>query len=83
MSTLRQSKKTDSADGDDKQNRIGVGISSGSILPQMSFTQGGEALLDFSLLPEFDDVKKYFGVSAFYGISRQDGYFFEFKYMNP
>ncbi len=38
--------------------------------------------IDFSLLPEFDVVRKYFGLSAFYGISRPDGFFFEFKYIN-
>ncbi len=38
---------------------------------------------DFSLLPEFGAVKKYFGLSAGYGISRPDGFFFEFKYLNP
>ena len=82
-STMRRSKKPDKADGEDQSNQIGVGISSGSILPQVMFTQGGAALFDFSLLPEFDAVKKYFGLSTFYGISRQDGFFFEFKYMNP
>ena len=39
--------------------------------------------LDFSLLPDFDAVRKYFGLSASYGIARQDGFFFEFKYINP
>ncbi|HUT45164.1 MAG TPA: DUF3352 domain-containing protein [Sedimentisphaerales bacterium] len=82
-STIRQSAKPDKADGDDKQNQISVGVSSGSLLPQVMFTQGGAGLFDFSLLPEFDAVKKYFGVSAFYGISRPDGFFFEFKYLNP
>jgi len=82
-STMRQSKKPDKADGEDQPNQIGVGISSRSILPQVAFTQGGDALFDFSLMPKFDAVKKYFGVSAFYGISRQDGFFFEFKYLNP
>ncbi len=81
-SMMRQSKKPDDTDGDDKQNQISVGITSGSLFPQVMFTQG-EGLLDFSLLPEFDAVKKYFGVSAFYGISRQDGFFFEFKYLSP
>jgi hypothetical protein len=37
---------------------------------------------DFSLLPEFGAVKKYFGLSAGYCISRPDGFFFEFKYLN-
>jgi hypothetical protein len=36
---------------------------------------------DFSLLPEFDAVRKYFGYSAFYGASRADGFLFEFKYL--
>jgi hypothetical protein len=38
---------------------------------------------DFGLLPEFEAVRKYFGYSAFYGISRADGFLFEFKYLEP
>jgi hypothetical protein len=38
---------------------------------------------DFGQLPEFDLVKRYFGYSAFYGISRPDGFLFELKYVNP
>ena len=34
---------------------------------------------DVTLLPDFDSVRKYFGLSTFYGISRQNGFFFEFK----
>jgi len=81
--TMQESKDPDKADDEDKRNQIGVGISSSSLLPQVMFSQGGASLLDFSLLPEFDAVKKYFGLSAFYGISRPDGFFFEFKYLNP
>jgi len=40
-------------------------------------------LINGSLLPEFDTVRKYFGSSTFYGISRPDGFFFEFNYLNP
>lgn len=40
-------------------------------------------LADFKLLPEFDAVRKFFGYSAFYGITRADGFLFEFKYLNP
>ena len=80
-SSMRKSKKPDKANGED--NQITVGVSSGSIFPQVMFSQAGADLLDFSLLPEFDAVKKYLGVSAFYGISRPDGFFFEFKYLNP
>jgi hypothetical protein len=40
-------------------------------------------LADFSLLPEFDAVRKFFGRSAFYGITRADGFLFELKYLEP
>ncbi|MGB2865751.1 MAG: DUF3352 domain-containing protein [Sedimentisphaerales bacterium] len=82
-STMRQSAKPDKADGKDKNNQVSVGVTSGSLFPQVMFSQAGADLFDFSLLPEFDAVKKYFGLSAFYGISRPDGFFFEFKYLNP
>ena len=42
-----------------------------------------DELVDYSLLPEFDAVRKHFGPSAFYGISNPDGFIFEFKYLNP
>ena len=42
----------------------------------------GLEIFDFSLLPDFDSVKKYFGVSASYGISRDDGFYMEFKSIN-
>jgi len=38
---------------------------------------------DASALPEFDMVRKYFGTALFYGISRPDGFFFEFNYLTP
>ena len=82
-STMRQSATPDKADGEDKNNQLSVGVTSGSLFPQVMFQQAAADLFDFSLLPEFDAVKKYFGLSAFYGISRPDGFFFEFKYLNP
>lgn len=36
-------------------------------------------IVDTSTLPEFEKVRKYFGVSAFYGLSRPDGFYFEFR----
>ncbi len=62
---------------------MGVGTSPGSVFLQLMFSQAGSDLFNFSLLPEFDAVRKYFGLSAFYGISRPNGFFFEFKYLNP
>jgi hypothetical protein len=39
-------------------------------------------VFDTSALPEFEKVRKYFGISAFYGISRPDGFYFEFRDAN-
>jgi hypothetical protein len=80
-SMMRQSQKNDKGKGPGSQ--VGVGVNSGSLFPQMMFSQAGVDVFDFSLLPEFDAVRKYFGLSASYGISRTDGFFFEFKYLNP
>ncbi len=70
---------------EDKESNIGRGGGgmAGSVVPKMLFDQAGLGLFDFGLLPEFDVVKKYFGLSTLYGISRSDGFFFEFKYLNP
>ena len=54
-----------------------MGPNSGLMLAQTGF-----GLFDFSLLPEFDKVRKYFGVSASYGVSRPDGFYFEFKHID-
>jgi hypothetical protein len=79
--TLRDSKKEEK--DKNSRNELGVSMSSGSIFPQFIFKPAGSGFFDLSLLPEFDAVRKYFGVSAFYGISRPDGFFFEIKYLNP
>ena len=83
-SELRElKKKTNKSRDTDSGTQIGVGVNSSSPFPQMMFSQAGSDLLDFGLLPEFDAVRKYFGLSAFYGLSRPGGFFFEFKYLNP
>jgi hypothetical protein len=82
-STMRQMQKQSQAGDKGKHNEIGVGVSSDSLWPNLTFSQGGGELFDFSLLPEFEAVRKYFGSSVSYGISRPDGFFFEFKYLNP
>jgi hypothetical protein len=83
-SELRELKKQTSKSKDkDSSTTVGVGLSSTSPFPQFMFSQTGSDLFDFSLLPEFDVVRKYFGLSVFYGLSRPDGFFFEFKYLNP
>ncbi|MBN2316103.1 MAG: hypothetical protein JXM79_19405 [Sedimentisphaerales bacterium] len=79
--TMRESKKENKEER--SRNELGVGMSTDSIFPHVTFSPGGSEFFDLSLLPEFDAVRKYFGVSAFYGISRPDGFFFEAKYLNP
>jgi len=44
---------------------------------------GISELVNFDLLPPFDTVRKYLGLSAFYGISTPEGFFFEFKDISP
>ncbi|MHC4682125.1 MAG: hypothetical protein ACYTEK_25955, partial [Planctomycetota bacterium] len=82
-SAMRQSRKKDEDKNQEQGNQIGLGVRPGSLIPNLMFSQGGTEMFDFSLLPEFDAVRKYFGLSASYGISRPDGFFFEFKYLNP
>jgi hypothetical protein len=62
---------------------IGAAVGSTSLFPQLMVSGPGSDLFNFTLLPEFDTVRKYFGLSASYGVSRQDGLFFEFKDINP
>jgi len=78
-STMRNMKMPDKGAG---MTPAGIGLA-GAASPQMILSQVGGDLFDFSLLPDFDAVRKYFGLSASYGIARQDGFFFEFKYINP
>ena len=82
-SGLRQAKKAGTPGGEEGQNQISVGMSTGSIFPMLDLTQAGSSLFDFGLLPQFDAVRKYFGLSASYAVSRQDGFFFELKYLSP
>ncbi len=58
----------------------------GTSLGPVSFTLGPmgiNELINPALLPEFDAVRKYFSSSTFYGISRPDGFFFEFNCLDP
>ncbi len=55
---------------------VGLGVDRG-LIPR-PFVKQSE-LVDFGLLPQFDVVRKYFSLSAFYGVSRPDGFFFEAK----
>lgn len=77
--TMKESGSSESKTSDDKRSiGISLGTTSGLV-----FSQGGLDLVNTGLLPEFDLVRKYFGLSVTYGISRPDGFFFEFKYIYP
>ena len=62
---------------------VNISVSSQSLLPQLMYSGPVAELFNFGLLPQFDSVRKYFGLSIIYGVSRQDGFFFEFKDINP
>ena len=44
---------------------------------------GVSEMVDFALLPEFDRIGKYFGLSASYAISTGEGFFFECAQLKP
>ncbi len=50
-----------------------------SSMPMQFGPQGLTDLINPALLPDFDVVRKYFGFSALYGVSKPDGFFFEFR----
>ena len=62
------------------QGQFSMAINAGPIpLTPVGFAQ----LIDPALLPEFEEVAKYYGLTTFYGLDRPDGFFFEFNYLNP
>jgi len=65
-----------SSDESDRSIKVGLGSAG------LSLSQAGVKLIDPDLLPDFEAVRKYFGISATYGIVREDGFFFEFKYLS-
>lgn len=76
--TLKQAaEEADKSKGEsDRSIKVGLGSSG------LMFSQTGVDFVNAGLLPDFEAVRKYFGISAAYGIARQDGFFFEFKYLS-
>ena len=68
------SQQTEATGSDDNSVTLKLG-------PNIMLPPQAMKVFDFSLLPDFDAVKKYFGLSATYGVSRPDGFFAEFKYV--
>ena len=77
--TLKEAAEEAKSSSNDSDRSIKVGLGSAGL----TFSQSGVAFLDPDLLPDFEAVREYFGISATYGIAREDGFFFEFKYLNP
>jgi len=77
-------KDAEKAEVKDKDSGIELklGIDSKSPFPYLEVSPVNK-LFDGDLLPKFDTVRKYFGLSAYYGVSRPDGFFFELHYINP
>ena len=77
-------KATQDSGTSEGQQQVTIGLSagaSGTVSPFLMFPEGD--LINPKLLPDFDAVRKYFGLMVFYGISRPDGFFFEFKDLPP
>ena len=64
--------------GEDSGRSIKIGVGTSGL----SLSQSGVDFINPDLLPDFDAVRKYFGISATYGVAREDGFFFEFKYLS-
>jgi hypothetical protein len=79
---LLKSMKEAKSRSKDSEIEMGVGMRPGTTLPEMILPKECFELLDFSLLPKFETVRKYFGIAAIYGISRPDGFYFESKYLS-
>ncbi|HLB75266.1 MAG TPA: DUF3352 domain-containing protein [Sedimentisphaerales bacterium] len=76
--TLRQAAEEAGKSKGESDRSIKVGVGSSGLM----FSQTGVDFVNPGLLPDFEVVRKYFGISAAYGIARQDGFFFEFKYLS-
>lgn len=74
--TLKAAPESSDADSGRSIN-LGIGTEG------LSISQAGLDFVNPKLLPDFDAVQKYFGISAAYGIAREDGFFFESKYIYP
>ena len=63
-----------------QRQRANIGLGSGAtLLAEPDLWQ----LADFTLLPDYSTVKKYFGSSVLFVVTRPDGFLFEFKSLNP
>ncbi len=72
--TLKKQKKE--SENNDSKSSVGIGLNSqGNLL----FMQKGLDFVDFTLLPDFEKVKKHFGLAVSHLTSRPDGFFMEIK----
>jgi len=76
--TLKQAAEEAEKSKGESDRSVKVGLGSSGLM----FSQTGVDFVNLALLPDFEAVRKYFGISAAYGIARQDGFFFEFKYLS-
>jgi hypothetical protein len=72
--TLKKQKPN--VENNDSKSSVGIGLNSQG---NLMFMQKGLDFVDFSLLPDFEKVKKYFGLSVSHLTSRPDGFFMEIK----
>ena len=67
---------TSEAENNDPNKSVSIGVNSqGNFL----FMQKGLDFVDFTLLPDFEKVKKHFGMTVSHLTSRPEGFFMEIK----
>ena len=71
-----QKKQKQEVENNDSKASVGIGLNAQG---NLSFMQKGLDIVDFSLLPDFEKVEKYFGLSVSHLTSRPDGFFMEIK----
>ncbi|MHC4741035.1 MAG: DUF3352 domain-containing protein [Planctomycetota bacterium] len=76
--TLKKAPKGESS-GESSEGSVGVSFTPVGV----DLSRGGLDFLNFELLPDFEAVRKHFGISTLYGIAREDGFFFEAEYLSP
>lgn len=75
---LTKSGKSETSSGEGGERSVKVGLTPWGV----DFSQSGLGFLNLDLLPDFEAVRKYFGISTMYGIARKDGFYFESKYIS-
>ena len=63
----------------ENDSNVSIGLGRSSLMGPFPRAMFSQTLFDMTLLPDFDVVRKYFGLSVDYMVSRPGGFLFEYK----